>query len=69
MFFLRRLIAPGSRLQKVTLGLITALLVSMVGFIIATSLQCDLLAPWNIVGVSCPSWVSSSRAFLRLGLG
>jgi len=57
ILFLRRLVSPGSVLRKTTLVLAGVLPVSTIAFIIATSLQCDLLQPWDIVGDSCPSWV------------
>lgn len=56
VLFLRRLVSPGSMLRKATLVLAGVIPVSTLVFIIATSLQCDLLQPWDVVGDSCPSW-------------
>lgn len=61
IFFLRRLVTRGTFLRKFTWGLMVAVPVSMIGFVVATSLQCDLLAPWEIVGETCPSWVCQAR--------
>jgi hypothetical protein len=61
VLFIKRLVTHGSTLEKFTLGLMGALLASMVAFVVATSLQCDLLAPWDVVGDSCPSWVRASE--------
>lgn len=62
VFFLRRLVVRGSKLLTFTFVFGVALLVSMFAFIIVTSLQCQLLAPWDIVGESCSSWVSPEPA-------